>query len=137
MRISDVNHNIVKRIFLLIIFLTLSLLFVLPFAKTGTIFFSDDMYYHIQRINELITNNKSGNFFIGIYTNTFDKIGYPLNLFYPWVTLLPFVLFSLAIKNQVLAIYLGIAFFNFLTLIFTYWTTKSIVKELFRLLQQH
>ena len=37
-------------------------------------------------------NIKQGNWFIGIYTYSFGKIGYPLNMFYPWITLLPFAL---------------------------------------------
>lgn len=83
---------------LCIFFVILSLLFVYPLAKTNTIFFSDDMYYHIQRINELISNYQSKNYFVGIYTSTFNQMGYPLNLFYPWVTLIPFVLFSFLYK---------------------------------------
>lgn len=114
---------------LCIFFVILSLLFVYPLAKTNTIFFSDDMYYHIQRINELISNYQSKNYFVGIYTSTFNQMGYPLNLFYPWVTLIPFVLFSFFIQNKVQLIYLGISFYTFLTLVFTYWTTLKFSKN--------
>lgn len=118
-----------KVFYITILFIGLSLLFIYPFAKTNTIFFSDDMYYHLQRITELVKNYQTGNYFVGIYTNTFGKIGYPLNLFYPWITLLPFVILCETIKDQVWAIYLGIAFYTFLTLCFTYVTTKKFGKD--------
>ena len=127
--LKEKSKKIEYHILLTIVFIILSLIFVLPFAKMNTIFSGDDMYYHLQRINELINNFRNGNFFIGIYTHTFDKVGYPLNLFYPWITLIPFVAFSIFIKSQALAIYLGISFFTFLTLIFTYWTTKKYSKN--------
>lgn len=114
---------------LVIIFILLALVFIYPFAKTNTIFFSDDMYYHLQRINELVSDYQEKNFFVGIYTSSFNQIGYPLNLFYPWITLVPFVLFSFLVRNQVMAIYVGIAFYTFLTLIFTYWTTLKFSKN--------
>lgn len=104
-------------------FIILSLIFCLFFIKTKTIYLGDDMYYHLSRINELISNAKDGNVFVGIYTNTFDKVGYPLNLFYPWITLLPFVLIYSGIKNLTVAVYLGISFYTFLTLLFTHWVT--------------
>lgn len=118
-RIIGINSLIVISMILL------SVLFVYPMMRTNTIYFGDDMFYHIQRIRELVTNAKSGTFFTGIYTATFGKIGYPLNLFYPWVTLMPFVFFSIVVKDNLLGIYIGISFYTFLTLMFTYWTTHK------------
>lgn len=127
---SSLKKNVLLyNVALTVVFVLLALVFVYPFAKTSTIFFSDDMYYHLQRINELISDYQGKNFFVGIYTSTFNQIGYPLNLFYPWITLIPFVLISLLVRNQVMAIYLGIAFYTFLTLIFTYWTTLKFSKN--------
>ena len=119
------NNIIVKKFILLILFCFLSVIFVLPLVKTNIIFYGDDLIFQLHRILEMVTNLKNGNLFIGIYTYTFHSIGYPLNLFYPWVTLLPFIFFGLLVKNSVIAIYIGIAFYTFLTLTFTYWTTKK------------
>lgn len=114
---------------LFVSFLILSFLFTYPLLKTNMVYFSDDMFFHIQRIEELTENIKNGNWFVGIYTHTFGKIGYPLNLFYPWITIVPFALLSLIFSNQVLAIYLGIAFYTFLTLLFSYITTYKFSKD--------
>ncbi|MBB1070161.1 YfhO family protein [Limosilactobacillus sp. RRLNB_1_1] len=119
------NNIIVKKFILLMLFCFLSVLFILPLVKTNIIFYGDDLIFQLHRILEMTTNFRSGNLFIGIYTYTFHSIGYPLNLFYPWVTLLPFVFFCLLVKNSVIAIYIGIAFYTLLTLTFTYWTTKK------------
>lgn len=119
------NNIIVKKFILFIFFCFLSVIFVLPLAKTNIILYGDDLIFQLHRILEMVTNFRNGNFFIGMYTYTFHSVGYPLNLFYPWVTLLPFVLFCLFVKNSVIAIYIGIAFYTFLTLVFTYWTTKK------------
>lgn len=119
------NNIIVNKVILLILFGFLSVMFILPLVKTNIIFYGDDLIFQLHRILEMTTNFRNGNFFIGIYTYTFHSIGYPLNLFYPWVTLLPFVFFTLLVKNSVIAIYIGIAFYTLLTLTFTYWTTKK------------
>lgn len=77
----------------ILLFIVLSFLFVLPLQKNGVIYFGDDMNYHVNRIIELIKNFKHGNLFPYIYTYTFDKVGYPLGIFYPWITLTPFAFF--------------------------------------------
>lgn len=120
-----IKNKYFKNVLLLCSFIVLSLIFIYPLAKTNAVYFSDDMFFHLQRIKEIAENAKSGNYFVGIYTHTFGKIGYPLNLFYPWVTILPFSLFSLLCSNQALAVYLGVAFYTFLTLNFTYLTVKK------------
>lgn len=120
-----IKNKYFKNILLLCSFIILSLIFIYPLAKTNAVYFSDDMFFHLQRIKEIAENAKSGNYFVGIYTHTFGKIGYPLNLFYPWVTVLPFSLFSILCSNQAMAVYLGVAFYTFLTLNFTYLTVKK------------
>lgn len=77
----------------IIFFITLSIWFIYPLQKSGVIYFGDDMEFHVNRILELINNLKRGNIYPYIYTYTFDKIGYPLGMFYPWITLLPFAFF--------------------------------------------
>lgn len=120
-----IKNKYFKNILLLCSFIILSLIFIYPLAKTNAVYFSDDMFFHLQRVREMATNANSGNFFVGIYTHTFGEVGYPLNLFYPWVTIWPFVLLSMLCSNQALAVYLGIAFYTFLTLCFTYLTVKK------------
>ena len=67
--LKEKSKKIEYHILLTIVFIILSLIFVLPFAKMNTIFSGDDMYYHLQRINELINNFRNGNFFIARNVN--------------------------------------------------------------------
>ncbi|MDC2844458.1 hypothetical protein PO185_02050 [Limosilactobacillus mucosae] len=107
-------------ILITILFIFLSVLFVYPLQKQGIIYRSDDLAYHINRITELIANFKNGNFYPYIYTFSFNKVGFPLGIFYPWLTLVPFALFSILLGSNILGIYAGFAFYTFLTLLFVY-----------------
>ena len=116
----------------IIFFIALSVWFVYPLQKNGVIYFGDDMEFHVNRILELVSNLKRGNVYPYIYTYTFDKIGYPLGMFYPWITLLPFALFSVIVKNTVTGIYVGFAFYTFLTLVFMYTCVRKMNKSKFQ-----
>lgn len=116
----------------IIFFIALSIWFVYPLQKNGVIYFGDDMEFHVNRILELVSNLKRGNVYPYIYTYTFDKIGYPLGMFYPWITLLPFALFSVIVKNTVTGIYVGFAFYTFLTLVFMYTCVRKMNKSKFQ-----
>lgn len=123
------NNKIIYKIFLALSFFVLSLLFSLPLMRHGVIYSGDDLSYHIARLNELFLNYKNGNYFVGISSFEFSKIGYPVNLFYPWVTLLPFVILRILTGKAILSIYLGISFYSFLTLVFTYICTLRLSKN--------
>lgn len=116
----------------IIFFIALSIWFIYPLQKSGVIYFGDDMEFHVNRILELINNLKRGNIYPYIYTYTFDKIGYPLGMFYPWITLLPFVLFSVVFKNTVNGIYAGFAFYTFFTLVFMYTCVRRMNRSKFQ-----
>lgn len=116
-----------RGILLGLFFLFFSILFVFPLMKHGVLFYGDDMAYHINRINEIVANFKHGNYFPVIYTHYFRQIGYPLNIFYPWLTLIPFAIFRLTIQNPVTAIYIGIIFYTFLTFILMYWIGRKFL----------
>lgn len=115
-----------------IFFIALSIWFVYPLQKNGVIYFGDDMEFHINRILELVNNLKRGYVYPYIYTYTFDKIGYPLGMFYPWITLLPFALFSVVFKNTVTGIYAGFVFYTFFTLVFMYICVRKMNRSKFQ-----
>ncbi|WP_304134410.1 hypothetical protein [Limosilactobacillus coleohominis] len=120
------KNNFYKGLFTIFLFFILSLVFVYPFYNTYTVFHGDDLLFHIERINEITENLKHLHIFTGIYTHSILKIGYPLNLFYPWVTVLPFSLFQIILGNNVVGIYAGICFYTFFTLLFTYKVSYKI-----------
>lgn len=120
---------IFDRLVVLVFFVILSILYVYPLQKQGIIYRSDDLAFHINRITELIYDFKNGSFLPYIYTHSFNKVCFPLGIFYPWLTLIPFVLFSILLGNNILGIYAGFAFYTFLTLLFTYVCTRRLEKS--------
>ena len=95
-----------------LMFIFFSILFVLPICHLRM---SDDLAFHINRIQELSQCLRRGNL-PQIYTYTFGKFGYPIGIFYPQLTIIPFAIFSMILHSTVKGIYVGIIFFTFLTL---------------------
>lgn len=116
-------------IIITILFIFLSVLFIYPLQKQGMIYRSDDLAYHINRITELVANFRKGNFHPYIYTFSFNKVCFPLGIFYPWLTLVPFALFSILLGSNILGIYAGFAFYTFLTLLFVYICVRRLDKN--------
>ena len=116
-------------ILITILFIFLSVLFIYPLQKQGMIYRSDDLAYHINRITELVANFRKGNFHPYIYTFSFNKVCFPLGIFYPWLTLVPFALFSILLGSNILGIYAGFAFYTFLTLLFVYICVRRLDKN--------
>ncbi|WP_265459246.1 hypothetical protein [Enterococcus sp. HY326] len=105
--------------------LLLSLLFVMPLLIKGDLVYGDDLVYHLSRIKELVGWLMDGEFnFPGISTRSFYLIGYGVNLFYPWITLVPFAFLSQLFENAAFAISLGFFFYTFLTAWIAYWCMK-------------
>lgn len=111
---------------ILLLFILLSAFFVLPFMQRQQIFSSDDVSYHIARMNQLFWDFKNGNYFPAIANETFGKTNFAINLFYPWQTLVPFILIRFLIKNSIESIYIGIAFYTWLTFCLTYFVGKRM-----------
>lgn len=126
---SICKNRRLQSLLILSCFLVLSICYVIPLWKQGVVFSGDDLPYHVERLNELFENFKRGNLFPGFATYYFKKIGYPVNIFYPWITLIPFVCIRFIVKNPVSSIYLGISFYTFLTMLFTYHLTMRISKH--------
>lgn len=119
---------LLKRLAVIFFFALLSVIYVYPLQKQGIIYRSDDLAFHINRIAELVFDFKNGNFNPYIYTATFNKVCFPLGVFYPWLTLIPFIVFSILLGNNILGIYVGFVFYTFLTLIFTYLCIRKLNK---------
>lgn len=84
------------------------------------------MPYHINRIQELTDNIKEGNWYPYLYSHHFKDTAYLLGVFYPQLTLIPFALACLLVKNYVTGIYIGMSFFSFLTMINVYVVMKKL-----------
>lgn len=117
-----------QKLQLFLIYLGLSILFILPFIH-GRLVMGWDMIFHLRRVNELSENIERLNFHPYIYTFDFKSIGFPAGIFYPDITLLPFALFKLIFGSFVRTVLVGIGFYSFLTLIFTHWVVYKITKN--------
>lgn len=110
--------------------LVIALIFVLPFLVKGNLVYGDDLEYQLSRIKEITGWLKDGVFnFPGISTRSFYSLGYGVNIFYPWATLLPFSVFGLWINNPVIAIYLGFYVYTFGTVLIAYYCMKRFSRS--------
>ncbi|CAJ1193003.1 hypothetical protein CPR19088_GLDEOEPO_00432 [Companilactobacillus paralimentarius] len=81
----------------------------------------DDIYYQVQRITGIDHFIHVGTF-PTISTINFGEIGYGVNLFYPWITLVPFGLINLFSNNIITTYYLTIGFFFFLSFLISHYS---------------
>lgn len=113
-----------------LLMIALSFFFVMAGIKSHTIFWSDDMPYHINRIQELVNSLKHGNWYPYIYTKQFKEVPYPLGIFYPQVTLIPIAALCILFNNYIIGIYAGFALYTFLTMIIMYVISRKLNKSM-------
>lgn len=110
---------------IIILLLGISTLFVLPVINNKLLITGDDIQYHLYRIGELVNNFKHGNLYPYLYSYSFNKIGSAIGIFYPQVTLIPIAFFVLITGKFSTGIYLGVFFYTFLTVSFTYIVARK------------
>ncbi|MCP9356891.1 hypothetical protein KBX49_02735 [Liquorilactobacillus satsumensis] len=108
-----------------LLFILLAVISVFVFFKGGTIYGGGDLTFHINRIEELVNAVKNHNSFLTLFSfTTFNAVGSANQLCYPNLTLLPFVLFRLLLKNPITAYYCGVIFYTYLTFACGYFSLK-------------
>lgn len=120
------KNNIKRYSLLLFIFVILSVMFILPLFKWHYLPFGDDMDFNIDRVLELKYNFMHFNFYPQLSTHTFRMGAYPLNVFYPWFTLIPFAIFEIIIPNHMWGFIIGFSFYAFIGLVISYSVVKKI-----------
>ena len=111
---------------LIIFYVAISLLFILPYVKWHQLNFGWDMVFHLRRINELAFTMKRGKVLSYISTYDFKSFGFPIGIFYPNITLLPFAIFKNLLGSWYISILAGVATYTFATLLFTHWVTYKL-----------
>ncbi|WP_367342059.1 6-pyruvoyl-tetrahydropterin synthase-related protein [Limosilactobacillus sp.] len=81
---------------------------------------SGDFMFHANRMEELYQDVIRGTFIPRISTYTFNQVGSGINFFYPWILLYPFVIFRILFHNPIIAFYLFILFYTYLTIFIAY-----------------
>ncbi|MDT6981357.1 6-pyruvoyl-tetrahydropterin synthase-related protein [Levilactobacillus zymae] len=110
-------------------FLGLSLIWLLPWAFSGRLYLGDDLQFHLNRLQGLTHYiATTGRWWAvpPVTTGAFSEWGYPINLFYPAVTLLPAAWLHLVV-NGVTAYYLFLGLVTDLTLELTAWVGRRLL----------
>lgn len=115
----------------IIAFLLVGIVSLIPIFElwcTHTVYSGADMQFHINRIHELVTQMRSGNFSL-ISVNTFNSVGSGVQYFYPNLTLIPTVLVFFIVKNSVNAYYFSLLFYGVITYFVAYYSFIKIIKD--------
>lgn len=100
-------------------------IFMFLTIKRSFIWNGDDIYYQFQRMQNIIYSIRDAHTIPTISVNNFGLIGYGINIFYPWITLIPFALISFFITNPITIYYVGIAAFFFASFCISHYAMKS------------
>lgn len=125
------NIKFSKKYIQLILFLMLYMIlsaFMYSVLKRDFVWNGDDIYYHFQRIIGLSNNFTDGLLTSNISTNNFDKIGYGVNIFYPWLILIPFQIIFRLTGDRIGAYYLGLLFYFFISFLISHYSMKQFSK---------
>lgn len=113
-----------QKFLLVLVYAILAVLMTIIINTKGVIWGGDDMVYHVGRLISFKSSFQDGTIMPNISTSNFGMIGYGINLFYPWITLVPMVLISLVIHDPILAYYMGIGFFIFISFLISHYAMK-------------
>ncbi|WP_338215735.1 hypothetical protein [Companilactobacillus muriivasis] len=89
--------------------------------QSKSIWYGDDVYYQFQRIQGISKSLKEG-LLPSISTINFGEIGYAVNIFYPWITLLPFGIVSLFNSNPISAFYTALFIYFLASLLISHYS---------------
>lgn len=102
---------------ILLVYIVVSVLYVLIGLKNHLIYAGSDLVFHANRIEELYQNVQNGVFIPRISTHSFNNIGSGINFFYPWIMLYPFVFLRFLFHDPVYSYYAGLILINLATLL--------------------
>lgn len=117
------SHNY-RRLLIVLFYLVISII-MYEFYKRDFIWNGDDIYYHFQRILGLSDNFTNGLLASNMSVSNFGVIGNGVNIFYPWLTLIPFRIFFQFTRNWINAYYLGILFYFFISFLISHYSMKK------------
>lgn len=113
-----------QRLLIVLFYLVVSII-MYEFYKRDFVWTGDDIYYQFQRIMGLSTNFTDGLLASNLSVMNFGKIGYGVNIFYPWLTLIPFKLFFQFTNNWISAYYLGLLFYFVVSFLISHYSMKK------------
>lgn len=117
------SHNY-RRLLIVLFYLVVSII-MYEFYKRDFVWTGDDIYYQFQRIMGLSVNFTDGLLASNISVMNFGKIGYGVNIFYPWLTLIPFKLIFQFTGDWISAYYKGLLFYFFVSFVISHYSMKK------------
>lgn len=124
MKKIKLNRNMLINIGMFLLYVILSI-FMYEVLKRRFVWNGDDIYYHFRRIMSLHDNFHNGIMESNVSLSSFGKIGYGLNIFYPWLTLLPFEFFFKLSGNYINSYYYGLLFYFFISFLISHYSMKK------------
>jgi hypothetical protein len=109
-----------------LIFLGFTILTVGVIWHTQTIFVGSDRLFHLQRVEEVYQNFKHHHFWSYIATYTFGQRGQMVNIFYPWLPIVPYAIAHFWIKNPINSFYVVTFLKQLVALTVAYFAYKRI-----------
>lgn len=112
----------------MIIFLCMSIAFIIPYLRTGRLVTGADWLFHAARVEEIYRNLRHGELFTFIATSTFHHSGvgsfmfYPTFYFYPWVFLRFFL-------SPIESFYVWYCLVTFVAFLIAYFSMKTYSKN--------
>lgn len=119
-----------KHIAILILFLAMSYIYIAFVLHNGIVYAGSDRMFHIERLEEAYQTLKSGHIVSLISTFSFLRIGQAINIFYPWINLIPYAIIRLIVVKPVTAYYLFMMLEQFLGLVIAYFCILKLTKNI-------
>lgn len=100
--------------------LFIPVIILFPIIIGHTLYFGNDMPFHVSRFYEIAEHLKHGSYFSYINTYSFNHAGVPLNLMYGSLLIYPVSICMIITGNYIEGIYLGIALIISLSMVVSY-----------------
>lgn len=108
--------------------LLIPVILLFPLIVGHTLYFGNDMPFHVSRFYEIAEHLKHGSYFSYINTYSFNGAGIPLNLMYGPLLIYP-VSVCMIITGNIEGIYLGIALVISLSMLVSYFSYYGYSKD--------
>ncbi|EOL44165.1 hypothetical protein [Enterococcus caccae] len=118
-----------KRIIILFILLSISILSIFPYFFNNYIFSQDDLIFHRTRLENYTQAIRHWDFFPRVFPTMGLNFGYAADLFYPSILLLPFALFRIVGFAFVPSYYMYQVLISFITATTAYYFLYSIKRS--------
>lgn len=109
--------------------LIIPVVLLLPLIYGHTLYFGNDLSFHVSRFYEIEENIRHGNWIPYVNTYTFNHAGVPLNMMYGTLLIYPIAVCMFITGKTISGIYLGIAIVIAISMLVSYWIFYKYSKD--------